>query len=160
MKNLIGIFLILFFFTTGFSFAQRDGKNKTSDDLDRVLKQKVMEKLNFDESTADRLILAYKDNKKQMRIINKERKEIMESIELDPGATDIETKLDKMLEIETKMTDLRKNFFTDLKTFLTPQQIAKTLVLRKNFNKELRKQMGKQRKRDRPKDKDSEKSNN
>jgi len=152
MKNFIGIFLILFFFTTGFSFAQRDGKRKTSDDLDKVLKQKVMEKLNFDESTADRLLLAYKDNKKQIRAINKERKEIMESIELDPGATDIESKLEKMLEIETRIADLRKNFFTELKTFLTPQQIANTLILRKNFHKELRKQMNKHRKRDKTKE--------
>jgi Spy/CpxP family protein refolding chaperone len=156
MKNFIGIFLILFFFTAGFSFAQRDGKRKTSDGLDKVLKQKVMEKLNFDESTADRLLLAYQDNKKQMRAINKERKEIMESIELDPGATDIELKLEKMLEIETKIADLRKNFFTELKTFLTPQQIANTLILRKNFHKELRKQMSKQRKRDKPKEKENE----
>ena len=46
------------------------------------------------------------------------------------------------------MADQRKNFLTELKTFLTPEQIAKTMVLRKNFHKELRKQMGKQRKRD------------
>jgi len=150
MKNFTGIFLILFLFNAGFSFAQRDGKKKTSDDLDRILKQKVMEKLSFDEPTADRLILAYKENNKQMRIIHKEKKEIMESIELDPGAADIESKLDKMVEIDTKSAELRKSFFTELKTFLSPQQIAKTLVLRKNFHKELRKQMGKQRKRDKP----------
>ncbi|MEO6694044.1 MAG: hypothetical protein ABIY50_12820 [Ignavibacteria bacterium] len=148
MKNFTGIFLILFLFNAGFSIAQRDGKKNNSDDLDKVLKQKVMDKLSFDESAADMFISAYKDNNKQMRLINKERKEIMESIELDPGASDIESKLDKMVEVDTKMAELRKNFFIQLKTFLTPQQIAKTLILRKNFHKELRKQMGKQRKRD------------
>lgn len=158
MKNFTGILLILFLFSAGLSFAQRDGKKKNSDELNRVLKQKVMEKLSFDEPTADKLISAYKENNKQMRIINKERKDIMESIELDPGSADIETKLDKMVENETKMAELRKSFFTELKTFLTPQQIAQTLILRKNFHKELRKQMGKQRKRDKPNDKDSEKN--
>lgn len=152
MKNFTEILLILFLFSAGFSFAQRDGKKKTSDKLDSVLKQKVIEKLIFDEPTADKLISAYKENKKQIRAINKERKEIMESIELDPGATDIELKLEKMLEIETRIADLRKNFFTELKTFLTPQQIANTLILRKNFHKELRKQMNKHRKRDKAKE--------
>lgn len=158
MKNLKRILLTVLLLNAAITFAQRDGKKIPSDDLDKVLKQKVMEKLSFDEPTADKLILAYKENNKQMRIINKERKDIMESIELNPEASDVGSKLDKMVDVETKMADIRKEFFNELKTFLTPQQIAKTLVIRKNFHKELRRQM-KQRKSDKTKkpDKDGKK---
>ncbi|MDQ3022354.1 MAG: hypothetical protein M3R36_17575 [Bacteroidota bacterium] len=131
-----------------FSLAQMDlDKKQMRDGIDSVMKQKVMDKLSLDEATSDKFISTYKENNKQLRILNKEKHKLIETIELDPGASDIDSKLDQMLEIESKTVDQKKKFFNELRTFLTPQQIAKTIILRRKFQKEFRREMMKHRKR-------------
>jgi len=126
---------------------EHDGK-KFNDEIDTIMRQKLVERLGLDESSADKFVTTYKDNNKQIRMINKERKELFRSIELDPAATDMDSKLDKMLELETKIVDQKKIFFNELRLFLTPQQIAKTMLLRKNFEKKLRKEINNKRRKD------------
>lgn len=84
----------------------------------------------------------------------------MESIELDPSAADIETKLDKLSGIDTQLIELRQNFYRNLKTFLTPQQIAKTFVIKKNFNRELKQQLRKRGNRNKQNKPDNQNNQN
>lgn len=146
MKIFRFIFIIIIILSANLSYSQRDGdRKKFRDGIDTIMKQKLIDRLGVDESSADKFLNVYKDHNKQVRIIHKEKKDLMETIELDPGASDMDSKLDKMLELETKIVDAKKSFFNELRTFLSPQQIARTLILRKNFEKEFRKQINKQR---------------
>ncbi|MEP7145551.1 MAG: hypothetical protein ABI792_00940 [bacterium] len=139
LKNYLAAAII---FSAGFAFAQIDKDRKSiSDSIDSIMKQKIVSNLDMDDITADRFISVYKENNKNIRSIMKEKKELMESLENDPNASDIDSKLDKLLQLETDVLDQRKSFFRELKTFLTSQQIAKSLVLRKKFEKQLRKEI-------------------
>lgn len=71
----------------------------------------------------------------------------MDKIENDLNAADMETKIARLIELETSVLELKKGFITDLKSFLTPQQIAKTIIMRKNLEKVMRKEINKREKK-------------
>ncbi|MEO8210922.1 MAG: hypothetical protein ABI840_10195 [bacterium] len=157
MKIFKYILFATIIFAANFSLSQIDrDKKQIRDGIDSVMKQKVMEKLSLDEATADKFINTYKENNKQLRVINKEKNKLIETIELDPGADDIDAKLDKILEFESQTVSQKKNFFNELRTFLTPQQIARTIILRKKFEKEFRNEIMKYRKRNKRNDNGSD----
>lgn len=138
------IFVSLFFLSSVPTFSQLDdGKKPMKNEIEKIMRQKLIDKLSLDEATADKVVNSYRDNNIKLRELNRDKKELMESIELDPSSPDIDSKLDKLLDLDSKILDQRKNFFNELRSYLTPQQIAKTLILRKNFSKELRKQVHK-----------------
>lgn len=148
MKLIKLLITAIFFLSTVSVFGQiEESKKPGREDIEKIMKQKLMDKLSFDESTADRFLNSYKENNRKIRQLNKEKKELMETIELDPSAQDIDSKLNQMLDIETQMLEQRRSFFSELRTYLTPQQIAKTMLLRKNFQKEFRKEIQMQRKK-------------
>lgn len=148
MKIFKFILLALIIITANLSFAQKDNNSRRQmrTGIDSLMKQKISEKLNLDEFTSEKFMNTYKENNKKIRILNKEKNNLLESIELNPDASDIDTKLNGVLELESKIFEQRKSFINELRSFLTPQQIAKTLILRKNFGKEFKKEILKQRK--------------
>ncbi|MEO8666335.1 MAG: hypothetical protein ABI462_12650 [Ignavibacteria bacterium] len=132
--------------SAGLSTAQIDKDRKLlNDSIDAIMKQKIAANLEVDDIIADKFISVYKENNNKTREIMKEKKELMKSMESDPNAVDIDIKLDKLLQLETDILDQRKSFFQELKAFLTPQQIAKSLVLRKRFERQFRKEVMKHR---------------
>ena len=143
--KLIILSLILFAFNS--SYAQRDMKKmKFREKIDSVMRIKLIENADLDSITADRFLEVYKDNNNKIRKISKEKKNLMETIEKDPEAIDMESKINKLMDLETNILDLRKSFISEAKTFLTPQQIAKTLVMRKNIERVIRKELSNRKK--------------
>lgn len=143
-KNLI---IFLLFLMVNVSFAQKDnGKMQFNEEFDKILKQKLMENLSLDDATADKFMNTYKQSKINIRSLMKEKKELQKTIEQDPEALDIGIKLDKWMEIDTKIIDSRNNYYNELKTFLTPVQIAKSINLKRNIKKELKEELKKHRK--------------
>jgi hypothetical protein len=146
MKTFKKILILAFLLISGISYSQNGEKGKQfRDEINKVMKDKLITNLNVSDETADKILKAFKDNLANIRALNKERKKIIESIELDPGAADIDTKLDNMINIESEILKSRKDFFANLRTFMTPQQIAKTIVMKKNFEKELKNQLKKRK---------------
>lgn len=144
MKTISCYLILILILFTGICNAQNgNNRKKFRNEIDSVMKQKLVTGVQISETDADKLMNAFKENNKSVKSLVKERKVVMESIELDPSAADVETKLDKLSDIDTQLIELRQNFYKSLKTFLTPQQIAKTIVLKKNFNKELKQQLKK-----------------
>ena len=143
-KNLI---IFLLFLMVNVSFAQKDNSEMHfNEDFDKIMKQKLMENLSLDNSTADKFMTTYKQSKINIRSLMKEKKELQKSIEQDPEALDIGVKLDKWMEIDTKIIESRNDYYNELKTFLTPVQIAKSISLKRNIKKELRKELKKHKK--------------
>ncbi|MCI0472515.1 MAG: hypothetical protein L0Y76_02925 [Ignavibacteria bacterium] len=114
------------------SIAQQDTSTRKGK-FQKVVKEKFMEKVGVDEKTADMFMEAMKSQQDEMKQLQQKRKSIMKEITDNPNSTDVQTKLEDMLDIDYKMHISRKNFFNELKTFMTPQQIAGSMSFQKNM---------------------------
>lgn len=140
--KILKLLLILFLaFAVNYSYAQKDKKAELKAELEKIMREKLRSELNMNESTIDNFISAYNDNKAVMKSLDKEKKSISKSIELDPVNADLDLKMDNIFNLESKMIEQKRKFYTELKTFLTPEEIAKTIILRKNLYKKLRKEI-------------------
>ncbi|MBK6536980.1 MAG: hypothetical protein IPG09_04135 [Ignavibacteria bacterium] len=153
MKNILLFSVFIVFTFVNLSTAQFDN-NKDNDkkqfraQIDSIMKQKLIEKLNLSESSADKYIIAIRENNGKVKDLLKEKKTIMKSIEADPEAADVGSKLDKSFEIDSRIIETRKEFIRDVSSYMTPQQIAKSMILKKNFNKEFKNQIKKHKNKD------------
>lgn len=148
MKSILLLAVLIVIAIANISSAQTD-TDKTADkkqfrvQLDSIMKQKLMEKLNLSESSADKYISAFRENNDKVKELMKEKKSLMRSIEANPEAPDIGTKLDQSFDIDNRIIETRRSFVKDVSSYLTPQQIAKSMILKKNFNKEFKNQIRK-----------------
>ncbi|MGB4853454.1 MAG: hypothetical protein WBQ38_14150 [Ignavibacteria bacterium] len=153
MKNILLFSVFIVFTFVSLCTAQFDN-NKDNDkkqfraQIDSIMKQKLIEKLDLSESSADKYIIAIRENNGKVKDLLKEKKTIMKSIEADPEAADVGSKLDKSFEIDSRIIETRKEFIRDISSYMTPQQIAKSMILKKNFNKEFKNQIKKHKNKD------------
>lgn len=153
MKNITLIAAFVILVIGNISNAQFEKKNDNDKrqfrmQIDTLMKHKLMKKLDMSESTADKYVSAFRENNNRIKELMKEKKAIMKSIEADPEAADIITKLDKAFDIDSRIIETRRAFIKDISTYLTPQQIAKSMILKKNFNREFKDQIRKHKSKD------------
>ena len=148
MKKLFNITLTLLLIIVlhNFSFAQNDDPKDFKERIRKVAKEKIMEKLQLDEQTAEEVIELATKSREEIAKLNKQRLSIYKYFEDNPEAEDIEQKLDELIDIEVKITEHREKLLTDLKQILTSQQIAQALVFQLKFTKYLREQIEKHKK--------------
>lgn len=138
------ILIVLLILSANNSYSQTDkDKRKMNVQLDSLMIGKLTAVTGIDQATADKFIVIYKANNKQVRQLKKEKREVMDLIEADPSALDVAVKLDKLIELDYNLYENRKAFMENLKIFMTPQQIAGTIVFMKDFSKEFRKKFKK-----------------
>lgn len=146
---------ILLIFILGLNvplIAQEDTSNLSSrQKIRKAIKEKLMNKLEINEETADKFMNLYNEQVKVVKEFNKERKDLMKSIEDNPGAPDVMTKINDLITIEDKITKSKKDFIADLQKFLSPKQIAQVLIFQKNLKNIFFE--GKKRGKDKRKDK-------
>jgi hypothetical protein len=111
--------------------------------LRKVIKEKLIEKLGIDEATANVFIKLFNEQKKTIGDYNKEKRQIFKSIEENPNAGDVKSKINSLLDIDDKINKSRRDFITELGKILTPQQIAQSLIFQKNLRKFFLKEQGK-----------------
>ncbi len=153
MKNILlfSVFIVFTFVslcTAQFDNYKDNDKKQFRAQIDSIMKQKLIEKLDLSESSADKYIIAIRENNSKVKDLLKEKKTIMKSIEADPEAADVGSKLDKSFEIDSRIIETRKEFIKDISSYMTPQQIAKSMILKKNFNKEFKNQIKKHKNKD------------
>lgn len=112
--------------------AQQDTSTRKGK-FQKVVKEKFMEKVGVDEKTADKFMEAMKFHKDEMKQLHQKRMSSMKEITDNPNSADVQTKLEELVDIDYKMHVSRKNFFLELKTFMTPQQIAASLSFQKDM---------------------------
>jgi hypothetical protein len=142
MKNiktkLILIFLIVIV-SQNFIYSQIDNKKK----MQRIIRQKFIEKLEISDSLGDKFFKIYNKSINDIRVLNKEKKDLMESIENNLDASDMSSKTDRIFEIDQQIENSKKDFYNELKTIFNYKQIAQTIIFQRNLkqflNKELRK---------------------
>ncbi len=153
MKNILlfSVFIVFTFVslcTAQFDNYKDNDKKQFRAQIDSIMKQKLIEKLDLSESSADKYIIAIRENNSKVKDLLKEKKTIMKSIEADPEAADVGSKLDKSFEIDSRIIETRKEFIKDISSYMTPQQIAKSMILKRNFNKEFKNQIKKHKNKD------------
>jgi hypothetical protein len=112
------------------------------------VKEKLIEKLNIDETTANKFIDLAAAQKKEMKEYMKKRNDLTEYIFDNPQSSDVGTKLDDLMDTENKINQSKNDFYTKLKAFLTPNQIAQSMVFQKELMKFMRKEMKRNNKDD------------
>lgn len=129
----------LIFILTVFSFsvkAQEDSsKTNSHSHFKKAIKEKLMEKLNIDEATATKVMKLISEQKNQIAEYTKEKMQTIKYLEDNPDAGDVMLKINGLLELDDKINKSRKDFIEELKTILTPKQIAQSIIFQKNLRK-------------------------
>ena len=87
--------------SNNYSDAQVDStKEKFVNRIRKVLKEKLIEKLEFDEQTADKYLELYYVAADETVKLNEQRMKTYRYLEKNPDAADIDQKLDELIEIE------------------------------------------------------------
>jgi hypothetical protein len=144
-KTYLIIFTILFLLiSNNYSDAQVDStKGQFVDRIRKVLKEKLIEKLEFDEQTADKYVELYYIAADETIKLNEQRMKTFRYLENNPEAEDIDQKVDELIEIDIKIAGLRKDFLLGIKEILTTKQTAQAVVFQNKFNRFLREQINK-----------------
>lgn len=141
MKNFI---LIVIIFIVSFSAANAQPK-KMTDELKKIRKEKYLENVSVDDATADRYFELFDENFLAVKKLSKQKKENMEYIEKNIDAADVSARIEEILDIDSKIVEKKKDLYTQLKTFLSPKQIAQSIIFQLKFNKELKNQIDKRK---------------
>lgn len=144
-KTYLIIFTILFLLmSNNYSDAQVDStKGQFVNRIRKVLKEKLIEKLELDEQTADKYVELYYVAADETVKLNEQRFKTYKYLEDNPEASDIDQKLDELIEVDSKLTDTRKDFLLGIKEILTTKQTAQAVVFQNKFNRFLREQINK-----------------
>jgi hypothetical protein len=110
------------------------------DKIEKIKIEKLVKKLELDDNTAEVFTSKYKDFSKLIKELNRKRfiayKLMVENLESGNG---LDTLVDRVIGYESQLNDERTKFAEDLKTILTPKQIATMIIFERKFNNELRK---------------------
>ena len=116
--------------------AQIDTQNTKAGKLIREsIRKKFIEYVRTDEQTTDKFFSDFRKNHKEINTLLRERRNIMKEIELNTDADDIQQKLERVSQIDKNIFNLKQEFSESLKAYLTPEQIAKTIIFEKKIRK-------------------------
>lgn len=130
-KSYILLFLgIMLFLLSDSAFSQNDTSVSAKRKKFReAIRQKLVEDAGFSEENADKFIKITVDYRKKNRELNTLKDELQEDIVSNPDSPDIEQKITKLIETESAIFENKSLFWSSLKEFLSPSQIAKTISL-------------------------------
>lgn len=137
LKIFAAAVLILAIYTTSL-YAQRDTSGRK---LKKVIREKLVEKIGIDETTADKVITLQSKHRKEIKELKKMQAEYLIDITENPESSDISSKLDAFVDCDSKIYQKRKEFLDELKSYLTPKQIAQMLSFSKDLSKFMKKEM-------------------
>ena len=131
-------YIILFFLITNLSFSQPREREISNDEINRARKQLLTERIQLSDEKADRVISVLDAHRNKIREIKEERRRLVDEMEANLEASNMDAKLDNLMNLESRIAEEKRNLITNLRTLLTANQIAKTLVLNKQFMHRLR----------------------
>lgn len=140
-KIIITILLSVFLFT---GIKNLNSQTDTADakaKFREIIKNKLIENVGVNENTAEKIILLSVENRRKINGYRKRMKELRKTIEENTNDPNISSKLDELLELDITIAKERKAFVDELKTYLTTEQIVKTIKLEKKLTKVLKKEI-------------------
>ena len=140
---MIFIALVIVQFGAGRLYAQDDIRDK----IEKVKLEKMVKKMDLDESTAASFKDRYKLFSKTLRELNQKRAKtyllMTQNIE---GGSGLDSLVDQLITIESDIYQQRLSFVSDLKAMLSAKQLAIMIVFERKFNTELKKLLKEYRK--------------
>lgn len=143
MKKLI-LFIIIAFMFAADSYAQNDREDFKAK-LNKVRKEKFIEKVKVDEATADKYFQVTDVFLKQMKDLSQSQRSLLKSMKDNANAGDIDSKLNQYIENEDKIGNLKKEYYQNLKSFLSSSQTAQAIVFQREFMKKLKDEVDKRK---------------
>jgi hypothetical protein len=140
MKTLNILFLI---FILGIALNNANSQDDSKEKFKKLLKTKIAQKLEISDTLADKYLELLIKHRQELKQINKDKKATMNEIEEDPDAPNISEKIELLLSYNDKISLLNKTFLNNIKEFLTPKQIALSIIFQKNLIKFFQKQNSK-----------------
>ena len=138
MKKILFLYITIIFvlLASNISFSQNDtGYNSNNKEIRKVVRQKLMEKLNTDEKTINSYLVVYAEYRRKINELNKQKAALTKYIDENSDAADISLKMDELLNTLSKIVDERRDFVTKAEKILTPQQLAKAIAFQKKLRK-------------------------
>jgi hypothetical protein len=128
--------------------AQEIGQEDTLKDKVKLFRKEILiKKANLNNEEADIFLNILDSYNKDIRNLMKARRKLINDIDNNPESSDINTKLDKLIQLEYDIADQRKNMFNDLRTKFTPVQIARVLTEHKRFMSRLKDEIKEKKRR-------------
>jgi len=146
IKYSILTLLVLTFLTVNLSFAQKDNF-KFSDEVNKVLKSKLMEKLSIDENTADKYLTLTKNFQSSIRTLSSNQRKIYKELESNLDSPDLSSKIDEITNIDIQIANQKKEYYNNLKSIFTPKQIAQSIILQRDLFKKVKSEVDKRKKK-------------
>lgn len=138
IKSIYIVSVILLLILPGVETKAQDD-NDIRDKIEKIKIEKLIKRLNLDESTASVFTDKYKSFSREIRDLNQQRlqayKLMVENLETGNG---LDTLVDQVLSIENVINQKRMDFAQDLKKMLTPKQIATMIIFERRFNAQVR----------------------
>jgi hypothetical protein len=121
------------------------GSGRGRERLERFKKMRLIEVLNLKEDDAVRFTAKHTAHENAMHDLMKERMDLIDQLERQlqtkAGDKELQKSFDQLQQNNQKTFDERRRFEGDVKTMLTPEQMAKFYVFERNFERELREAM-------------------
>lgn len=156
-KNILILTIVLALLCCSDLFAQKDTTG-TREKLNKVIKEKLIEKVGLSEATADQVMEISDEHRKELRALNKQIRALKKEISDNPKSSDVSSKLDELSALQEKTHKSRLDMQAKLKAILTPTQIAETMAFQKEIKKFMKKEVKKTKKS--KKDKEDRKDGN
>lgn len=133
------LFVLALLILPGIELKAQDAGDDFRDKIEKIKIEKLIKRLNLDESTAAVFTDKYKSFSKVIRELNKKRltayKSMVENLESGSG---LDTLVNQVLNIENEINQNRMDFAEELKKMLTPKQLATMIIFERRFNNQVR----------------------
>lgn len=138
---LIMLWAAILFGTPAFVYAQGNGDD-FREKIEEIKLDKMVKKMELDESASAQFRDKYKSFSKTMRALNIKRaktyKLMTESIESGNG---LDSLVEQVINNENEINQKRIDFVNELKSIITSKQIAIMIVFERRFNNQLKKML-------------------
>lgn len=138
MQNLVFKLLIIIIFSSTVTFTQ-EGR-EIMERIQTVKKVKLLDVLDLDESTSEKLLLKYNSFENRTQELLKEFDEVEEKLEdaiREKNSSEIKRLTEEFLKVKASIVSLSDERDGAIKKILTPEKFATYLLFEKRFRKEL-----------------------
>lgn len=110
--------------------------------LEQFKKVQLLEALKLDEEMSVRFLVRYNKHQEAIRDVNQKRNVLIDQLQtMSMSSTndgDIDKTIKELIATDTKITDARNKFVSELKEVISMKQIARLIVFERNFYRDIR----------------------
>lgn len=137
-KSVFYLFFFLVAISAGINSQVKN--NNIRDKIEKIKLEKLINKLELDDKTAEVFTEKYKNFVSVIKNLNQKRVESYKLMVANlKSGEGLDTLVDRVLDYENRIAKERDDFAADLKTILTAKQIATMIVFERRFNAQLKK---------------------